>query len=189
MSSEVAAAIFAAALAFLFSVISKYLHEKNEEDALVSALRSDILTTVDILNELKIVDGFIGVFENPSEYKKFSWVDAPRDEDYFSVFNSLLPKIGLLPGRLPGKTINFYNYLKASRDAAKPFSRTLPGISEQEIRESARCVLLSIKKSIDAAEYILLYEDNCSFFHNKIIGVESSALSEIRAKLAGLNLS
>lgn len=157
--NSIALAIFTGTLTFALSAISSCYRDQVKTQQLITAIKSDASTTVNIMKDLNIIDNFIQVHKNPKKYKSLPWIDAPRRENYFTLYEKISGDIGSLPSELPKEIVKFYNYSKAARDAAQPLLNNKT-MNENEIRSNARYVLVATKNAMNSARTILKYEQN-----------------------------
>ena len=162
-SNYIKHAIYIAILTYFLKIIFTIFIEKKEIIGDISAIQSDVSSMTEILHEMKIIDGFINAYQNPNKYEKLLWVDGPRKENYYSLYEALAPRIGRMPKNLPNEIVKFYTFSKASRDAAHPFSKKNEEDNKllpNQVKESAMYVLLATKNSLEAAKSILEYESS-----------------------------
>jgi hypothetical protein len=70
-----------------------------------------------------IVKSFIETFESDEKHPIFPpWSDAPRQENYFKLYEALAPQIELVAPEMTEEAVRFYTFLRILRDAASPFA-------------------------------------------------------------------
>ena len=143
-------------ITYLLNLTVRFSETQFTKKRVQMAIRSDIRSIVLALELTGVVRDFVNVFQKPDAQNLPSWSDAPRQEDYFKLYESLAPQIGILDGHLTKEAVKFYTFLKVSRDAAAPFgSFRKRKFSEHDIRESANNVLSALYQALDAARIVL----------------------------------
>jgi len=88
----------------------------RESQGIAEAVRSEIETILDLINQrgyLNFLNTIIQRLQNPAYQPTYQDLLVVRiRQDYFTVFNSVCPKIGLL-GDTAGKITHFYSLAKA----------------------------------------------------------------------------
>ncbi|MGH8593601.1 MAG: hypothetical protein ACREV3_07015 [Gammaproteobacteria bacterium] len=160
LSPQVQAALIAVIGVALTLIVNRLLLEvtrRNERDAVITAVRSDIRSIVHAVHEIGLVSSFLMTFRSPADAPLYPpWVDSPRSEDYFQLFGAIAPQIGRIPPGLAKEVVRFYTYFRVARDAAAPLGllKQSQAVDGQHIDHS-RNVLFALSQSFQAAEIVL----------------------------------
>ena len=176
-------AILPIIVTYFSKILYDYYKEKKEISGDISVIQSDISSMTEILHEMKIIDGFINAYKDPKNRSKLIWVDEPRKENYFALHEALIQKIGRMPKEIPVKIVKFYNFSKAARDAAYPFSKNNCAMDDDKAQESALYVLLATKNSLEAAKQLLQYKSCFIFMRKRSYENEKQTIEAMIAKI------
>ena len=160
MDTAVIAALIAASVGVLTLIANVVIQERarrNERAAVITAFRSDIRSIVHVLHRMGIVDSFIDCLHSSLPTLGYTtWVDAPREENYFQLYASMASKIGLTPFPLAKDIVRFYTFLHASRDSARPLGvLKASSLKTGEHVQHIRNVLVALCEVLRAADNVL----------------------------------
>lgn len=176
-------AILPIIVTYFAKILYDYYKEKKEISGDISVIQSDISSMTEILHEMKIIDGFINAYKDPKNRSKLIWVDEPRKENYFALHEALIQKIGRMPKEIPVEIVKFYNFSKAARDAAHPFSKNNYTMDDNKAQESALYVLLATKNSLEAAKQLLQHKSCFIFMRKKSYKNERQIIESMITKI------
>jgi hypothetical protein len=112
-------ALLSASVVAVGWIAKKVVDDYENARSITLALVSDVAAIMTVIAKAGIAQHFILQFATPGQ--RFLWADVARDEDYFSVFNAHVAKLGMLRNpEMAAAITRFYTFLKASRDATSP---------------------------------------------------------------------
>lgn len=114
---EAGGAILAATIAILVAGFGGLFHVATTRRNLVNLFASEIKAIQEGLSTMEMFDFWKKIYAHP-EGGAFGFANVPRQEDYFSHFDSVSDNIGNLHPDIVEAIVRFYTYLKMSRDAA-----------------------------------------------------------------------
>jgi hypothetical protein len=143
---------------------------RHETNVVITAVRSDISAIVYAVDQIGLVRSFILAFRAPPDAPVFPpWVDSPRSENYFQLFEAIAPQLGRMPSGLAEEVVRFYTFMRVARDASTPLSslkqsQAIPRFwpfctvrisQDGQHVEHLRNVLFALSQSFQAAEVVL----------------------------------
>lgn len=161
------ATIIAAVLAII-GIAMTFIHDRKvqqekKDDALAvitATIKADVRSITLALNKTKLINSFITAYKDGSLPP---WADAPRNSDYFQLFDHICEHIGGLQIDFAQSTVEFYTYFKVARDGAEPLydirnrakDPENSEIERESIRNHAKNVLIAMEQCFRTAEFIL----------------------------------
>ena len=120
MSSEVIAALLGALAAGLLQTITTIRSGKLEAEAVLTSLASEVDSICRLIRHQRYLEGIGKIADdiNKGMWNGTSYVIDIR-ENYFSVCEGLVTKLGLLRPRDATKIVNFYAYCKSAIDSTR----------------------------------------------------------------------
>lgn len=119
--SEIIAALIGAILAGLFQTILGIFDRKREAEAVLTAISSEVDSICRLIRHQGYLDA---TAEIASEVSRGAWgcqsfvIDIRAN--YFTAYEGLIDKIGLLRASDVSKIVNFYAYCKSAIDSTRP---------------------------------------------------------------------
>jgi hypothetical protein len=119
--NEVIAVFVGAVLAGLFQTISEICNRRRETEAVLTALASEVESICRLITHQKYLEATGKVAHDVAAgmWNGTSYVIDIR-ENYFTAYEGLIEKIGLLKPDQVTKIVNFYAYCKSAIDSTRP---------------------------------------------------------------------
>lgn len=117
INAEVKGAIVGGLLAIFLALVGGLSQIMRTRENLVNLFASEIKAIQEGLSTMEMFDFWKKIYAHP-EGGAFGFANVPRQEDYFSHFDSVSDNIGNLHPDIVEAIVRFYTYLKMSRDAA-----------------------------------------------------------------------
>ncbi|WP_326543200.1 hypothetical protein [Pseudorhodoferax sp.] len=109
------ATLLGGVVTIIFNARQRLKIRKEEKEAMLLAFQSDIAALEKVITSMRP-----SFDKNVRDIPLPVWVDGPRGENYFQLFDKLVEKIGNLEPSVAKPVVSFYTHLKLSRDAAFP---------------------------------------------------------------------
>lgn len=118
--NEILAALFGAFVAGLYQTIDKQLERGREKESVLVALASEVDAICRLIRHQNYHGEFLEIAENikSGDFDGSGFVIDIR-ENYFSVFEGLTEKLGLIEPHRLSKIVNFYAYCKSVIDSTR----------------------------------------------------------------------
>lgn len=114
-------ALIGAIAAGLFQTIQKMIDRRNEREATLSALVMEVRAICSLMRLRRYLPNAEAILHEATDDPEFNaTIIADLREDYFSVFNALSPKLGLLRPEDGARIVEFYHSCKSIKDSCHP---------------------------------------------------------------------
>ena len=119
--SEIFAVFIGAILAGVFQTISEILSRRREAEAVLTAIASEVDSICRLIRHQKYHEA-TGKLANDIANEMWNGTSYIIDirENYFTAYEGLVEKIGLLKPLQVNRIVNFYAYCKSTIDSTRP---------------------------------------------------------------------
>lgn len=154
------------------------VEDQKQRDRITVALASDIASIIRMLSQSGLIEHFVRLHDEPNADNPFA--NAPGNENYFALYHSLAAEIGRLDTTYRvRRAVEFYQFLKASRDAAVPLrNKHGPGM-ETTVRLVTRNVLVLLHAVLVAAEEFFRPKDSNEGASAQIAAIYASEVARL----------
>lgn len=119
--SEVLAAILGALLGGAFQTIVSVRERRRQTESVLTAIASEVDSICRLIRHQGYLEAIGKIAE---DYRRGMWNGQTYIIDirsnYFTVFEGLVPQLGLIKANKASKIVNFYAYCKSAIDSSRP---------------------------------------------------------------------
>lgn len=135
--SEIVAVFVGAVLAGLFQTISEICNRRRETEAVLTAIASEVESICRLITHQRYLEATGKIADDVREgiWNGIHYVIDIR-ENYFTAYEGLIDKIGLLKPDQVTKIVNFYAYCKSIIDSTRPDGPHAESAGSEEAAEN-----------------------------------------------------
>jgi len=161
--TEILAVFVGAILAGLFQTISEIFNRKRESEAVLTAIASEVESICRLISHQKYIEVTQKISQDVSRgmWGGTSYVIDIR-ENYFTAYEGLVEKIGLLDPDKVTKIVNFYAYCKSAIDSTRPDGPFAEATGSSEAAENMVSVHLLLVAILNLGNEIVLMPKNAA---------------------------
>lgn len=140
--TEIWAALLGAIFAGLFQTLILIRNDKRERDSILQAITAEVSSLCQIIRIQRYLEVHRDLCKNilDGSWDGKVWVIDIRSH-YFSVFEALSPRLGLVQPEKSSKIVLFYVLCKAVVDSVRPDG---PGATEEDLANKANGVFVIV---------------------------------------------